>query len=393
MADASTTSGPRVAQYQGTIQVPLRTLTNTLVPSAPNWSFGYSPWPVEWSAYLNGAGGTMKAICGNVFDLKNIATSFNIGDKSGGFRNDSQNNVIYNLGQLRGFNWNGGTISNQKPNTFNYGFTLGNALTVPNFSCVEWTAFNSGGTPGSQIFDGVGCQLGAGDIVWSSQQQAPIITTKLALYMDKTNNVGLSGFQFPDQSLFGISFNQICVSPLGENWVKLGGSGSAGRNLGRCNLLGNTVDYISLTWDDAAVNTQMLSNWATDAQIRPSVFGWLTVLNDVSVTFQGRTYQGFMTITSADGTKWWFLEIIPMDAGAINWQGSSGSGYACLTPDGSLFYHQVRSDNVVLVSGANNGGLTNFAKLLPVYPPISLPDPPPDTENPILPYRETGAAN
>jgi len=374
--------------FQGVIPVPIGLWLNGYTPSNSGWLFGSSPWPIEFTGRRVTATQAFLGVKGSIFDPVNFATSFSLGTVAGGTIANNIN-VIYDNGQLRGFYQNA-NIPNT-PTVFSYGITKGIPLVNPVWSGVEFGAITGSRVPGNGFKDG--CQLGAGHVIYSEYDKTTLVESPLLVF-NPDNSVNGSypgGFEFPLRGAFPTDLQQLCVSPTGQNWATVGGSGSSGRVFASCDFSApGFLGFKIATWDIPAVDAIMQTEIHSD-KTRPTPFGWLSCIGGASqpVTIGGITYTSYMILTSADGSKYWLLNILPQDAFGANWQNSIGTTNAVMFPSGQMLIHRnnVTQDAIILTSLV----LNSIFKMLPVFPPVSLPNPPPDTEIPLTLFREENA--
>lgn len=384
---ATFTTSPRVAVFQGIIPVPIATYLNAFTPSHTGWSFGNSPWPVEFAWRKHATTGAALALKGTVFGGASKTTTFAMGDFTAGVPG-ANGNCIYNQNQLKSFYANA-TIDNFA-NIYSYGLNLGTPLVAGIFSGVTIGTITGARIPGNSFTDG--CQIGAGNVIYSMNDFDTLVTDFIMTWPGGIT-VTNGPMTFPLRGLFPTDLNMLVADTNGINWATVGGSGSNGRLLARCDFTGaGNLDFYTLTWDNPTLSGYLVTNFNSVNSTRPTPFGWLSVLinNGTAsqpVTIDGKLYTSYMILTSFDGTKYWLLDIQGQDANGQNWQGNIGTAQAVIMPDGMMLIHQTNQDAIVLQSVIS----TALFKMLPVFPPVSLPSPPPDTELALTLFREENA--
>lgn len=377
-----------MAVFQGVIPVPIASWITTYTPIVTGWSFGLAAWPVEYGWREDAVTRRALALKGTLFDPTFKQTAFSLGDFTAGIA-ANKGNVIYNKGCIQGFYVNDNGI-NSVANTYRYSMTPGAALTNALFSGVTYGSITGALFPG-QSFKG-GSQLGANNVVYAMNDFQTLVLDYLCSW-DFGGGMAYGrpsppGFEFPLRSAFPTDLGYLQADPAGNNWATVGGSGAGTKRLALCNFAGTgNLDFYELTWDNATIDGYVTALFNASGT-RPTPFGWLTVVmnnttSNKPVTIGGKTYTSYMILTSLDGTKWWLMNIIGQDANGANWQGNIGTASACIFPNGQMVIHHNAQDAIVLAS-LNVG---TVAYQLPVYPPMKIPNPPPDTEVSILPFE------
>lgn len=376
----------RTCKYVGTIPIYLRTLTTTYAPIANGWRFTQgAPYPMaQWARRLGGANaGTVMCIQGSLFDTTNIHTDWTIGRTTDPVSSPPFIGwAIWNQNRL--FGWlNQGTLTEPiDMASFNYGLIPGTSRVLNPLQSIKQLPLNIA-NPLTGVFtkniDAVmySSSFGAGR---SYLLAASSSTVNFAFIKGDNSFVGITGaYTNSNASQAMVScllpYGNVIFSPVNLN-VNNSPSVLAYGNIGLTGWQG-----VNVTWDNAAINTQMQLLSGGFYNSYPSNFGWVTELNTVTATIGGETITGMIILTSPDCQTYVVLKIIPVDAQAVSWKGLAGNGYAMLDPNGVLFSHQVNQDGVIYVSAGS------VIQSLPIYPPIALPPPPLDPEHTLKRYR------
>jgi len=375
--------------FQGIIPVPIAQYITNFVPAIGGWSFGTSPWPIAYWWAKNNVTEQAVALVGSVFGpVAHKQTDFVIGNFASGFSGlgASRGNVMFTNNRIRGFYRN--ALNNVTANTYDFPLTLGTPLNIGSFSGLNYPSVVGARIPGNSFTDG--SQLGAQGSIYSMNDFDTLLHDYLLTYPLGGGVVDghPGGFEFPLRGLFPTDLQLLAVDPFNQNWATVGGSGSGTRLLARCSFTPpGVLNFFSMTWDNAQLSTYMQSDFTSTNVTRATPFGWLSVMlnNSTSsrpLTHNGKTYTSYMILTSFDGTKWWLLEVFPQDAVSAAWQGTIGSAQAAILPSGQMLIHNTSQDAIINTSGLS----VNFARQLPVYPPMDIPTPPPEEVVPIMPY-------
>lgn len=379
---------PRVAIFQGIIPVPIGTWINNYVPViGGGWSFGDSAWPIDFAFKKDAVTAQIIALKGTVFGPTVKQTTFEIGDFSKGNLATSLN-CIYNGSQILSMFPNSAPA--HYPSTFAYGLQLGTNIVHGIFNGLDYPAYNAAAFPGPGFNNG--SQLGANKVIYGTNDIVTLVTDKL-LSWSFGGNVAQT-WDFPLRGIFPTNLGKLGVDPAtNSTWATVGGSGAIA-NLCRPDFGGlGFLEFFTLTWDNPVINGYVSFDFNI-SNTSATPYGWLTTeLNNGSsnrsVTINGTLYTSYMILTSLDGTKWWLLNIIPTDADSAGWQGSIGTVTAKFFPNGQLvLHHNSGSKDALIFASVQESALF---KMLPVFPPVSLPSPPPDNEGSILPFREVNA--
>jgi len=386
---ASFTDSAKSVSFKGIVQVPIAQYITNFIPAVGGWQFGTSPWPIAYWWAKNNVTEQAVALVGSVFGpLPHKQTDFVIGNFASGFSGlgASRGNCIFTNGRIRGFYRD--ALNNITANTYDFPLTLGTPLTLASFTGTNYPAVVGARIPGNSFTDG--SQLGALGSIYSMNDFDTLLHDYLLTYPLGGGVVDGHpfGFEFPLRGLFPTDLGMLCPDNVGQNWATVGGSGSNGRLLARCNFTApGLLNFFTPTWDNAQLNTYMQADFPSSVSTRATPFGWLTVMTNNStssrpLTFQGKTYTSYMILTSFDASWWTLIEIIPQDAVSLNWQGTVGTVQACIMPSGQMLLHSTQQDAIINTSGLS----VNFARQLPVYPPMDIPSPPPEEVVPVMPY-------
>jgi hypothetical protein len=369
----------RTAVYRGTLQMYIKTLTTTYVPVVNGWNFGNAAWPMEAHGYIKD--NRPWGIKGNVFN-EDGATPFQAGNISAGTLNDNVfGPIFYNAGRLLGF-CEGKTLS-LDINAFEYAFKTGTPLSLQNFSYQNLTNLPNVSNTGMYAPFVKCLGIGRDNLLWSGYVDSLINKT---IAFDGTR-------AFVQDPLFIVSNASVNYNPyLVLNWQGVNAmlaaiNGATARRITMTDF-STFMQFIDVSWDNATIDTAMKSAIQSGVNRNgPSQFGWITTLNTTTATIDGKTLTGFLVLTAGDGSYYYVIEIIPTDTASKGWKGTASNGNTRFTADGTAIIRQSNSSTNLFIS---TGFLSQY-RYLPVYPPMTLPPPPPDSEIPLTKYREVGA--
>jgi hypothetical protein len=368
--------------FQGVLDVYMATAIAGYTPRYSSWNFlKGNPWPVYADTRSSPVGFEVGGFNLDVFDLLSLThgrvTRFQIGDVSG--TRKTVRMPSYWNGRVAG--WNGGS--------FGSGATVYRA-----------TNYDLPAIPGSGYVNPVWAY--AFQETWGAGLGPTFeygwLGNNFYSYKNPAKHVN-PGFFFTDNTLhvkmvdtvaytFAAPLDLATTLPLGQSyngWVPgsnfLLTSNSVIPNNGLSNTASGSIVYQQISYDNATVNTIMNRQGQGIDLAQSTVFGWLywwPNFTNGNVTFGGATYKNGLLLVSPDGTKYWWINLIPADAAmaqAIALSHNLLDASAHMTPDGTVWFQSISSDNTKIFTNAAGSPVI---KALPIYWAQSLPDNIPD---------------
>lgn len=366
--------------YRGLRNLKLRTYTNTYPFIEGTWNFeANTNQPMEFQGYVSG--GLPVGFQGNIFDLQTGITNFSFGQMIGSPSSDF-GNVVYNGGRLYGFCF--GSAGPRICYTFNQGITLGQNISQPVLNLSEGFTVSQTAT-NTQIPNpliGSNFILTDGLFCSSSENIGPFTR----FYDYKT---GLVGARQPVLATFSPTDTFDLAMPFG-------GLDYIWKNIHTL-LPGNRL--LVTNWPAPGVlystqfenppNSNIDINAIINSDQQPLYItygGWLYLYKD-AVIIEGVSCVGYGVLIQPDYSSYELIRFIPVDAQAFTWTTLIGAAEGKIDQSGALWIHIQNHPSILFITAGSIG------RLLPVFPPVTIPPPIPDTEIPITPYRESGAGS
>jgi hypothetical protein len=360
--------------YAGLVTLKLRTYTTTYPYFRGGWNFPVnSMHPMEFNGRtLNQA---PIGCNGSLFDVNTGITSFRYGNQvSGGFSGDF-GGAVFDNNRLAGFSF--GYPNKLQCAIFNRGITLGNSVIDPTFNLGVGFSVLGGGMPASYAGSNFKTALG----IYTSYLNGG--TKEFACFDNQTNlivnNLVMPGTYNASHGIYAI----IPVNGVDYVWCTIN-SLLPGPRLTITTLPNRGVDYtpnlINPPGDfdaNAYINTDTPS---------PSITyqGWAWVFKTTQ-TIDGETCVGGMILVAPNWSSYKIVRFIPVDSNAASWYNPIGTVYGKFDLNGALWLKNFNNSSTLFVTAGS------IVRMLPIFPPVALPPPPPDMEIPIKPFRESGA--
>lgn len=366
------------ATYMGLVELDLRTYTTSYVPIASPWQFNHQTLqPMESHVWVNG--NLITGIAGRLIELATGYSDYSFGSNSGFSQNGFTSEPFWYNGRVRGF-LSDRILSNNVlwidyPAVFGQNisrsdFKVLQVHTLPFFTNTGFFQANTNGD--NQGNGGVGY---AGGVVslneeWyrfdgqSFSQSQPGFSIGVQTNFSIAGCMGYNGWEYCIMNInsFAKGF-RLLQTDFNNTAVR---------------LITNFQNPPSSTFDaDTEMNTDSLPT-------EPTYQGWLTLFKNTYVV-EGKTCVGLGVLVAPDFSKYWLIRFSPLDATAFNWTTQIGTVRGKFDLGNAMFIKNANQQDTLYITAGH------VLRQLPIYPPVVLPAPPPDTEIPILPYRESGA--
>ncbi len=360
--------------YLGILQIPIKTYPTTYVPNVSGWQFAKnSLQPMEVEGYIKG--GAPVAVKGGIMDSVTGFTYYNIGNSAGASNtNNVFGNVIYKDNRLRGVVF--GQALDLNISGTDYGIFLDG--TTHNFASFDTNSILTIGGPNTGAF---APNMNTSFITDSGYIYSSYIQNLVQHYIQWIGGAGIINQVASDtwnssrQLYASMPYAALnyCVLEI-NSLVK-------GYRFLRTNFT-NRFEFIRPTWINPPGNINVDVNMNKDIlPTMPTYNGWLTLFKGTGVV-DGNTLDGYGVLARPDYGYYQIVQFLPQDATAANWNKLSGDVYGKFDTHGVLWLHQSNVPGTLFISGEP------VVKQWPIHPPNVLPEPPPDFEETILPYRE-----
>lgn len=360
------------ASYNGIRTIPIYNYATAFVPHGNNWTWNVSALqPMQFSGFIG------QGCAGLVFDyLSGVVADFVIGNLTGAVNANFGNGVWYN-GNIYG--WCYDSVTTSDPRTFSYPLALGGALNLLTFndSVPNWIGAI---TFAPQTFCNVVAITASGGLLSSKVFGA----TNTILQW----NLGSSGSISIPNSYFINTRNANALIPFaGYNFVFTSDNSGGGGPNGICQTdFGGT--YITIPTDiinppNSTLDINTLVNSNASQFLQATYQGWMFIHPDIG-TIDGQAFNGFGVLVSPDWTSYEVLKLVPSDGATASWWTALGTWYGKFDQNGYLFMKNVNQNTTVFA------GLPASHYIQKVDPPVSLVDPPNDTEIPLTMYEGNG---
>lgn len=360
----------RTCMYAGIIDIPIRTFTSTYTSIiAGSWNLAATcQLPMDFRGYIsNNTGIGMWA---RIFDLNTGTTEIKIGNVTPANENTANFNYpIWQNNSLMGWFLPQLAPANHRAFAYSYAAVLGQGYTTtrpfayfgsapPMPDGLPNTGYGQGNQPLNQPSLNNGVTTGG----W--------INLVPQEYVYQLSG-GIGGGPF-DMDLGGSSGVVVSGygSYLGASWATtdVPSTPSSRRRLLQTDYSTYTQHY-QMTWQNpvgADLDTLMILTGGSVSLA--TVPGFATCFHD-NVTINGTTTPyGFCMLMTPDGTKYYVLRFLPVDATAANTLSSLGQITAKFDLSGAIWFKNTTIQNVLLVTAGS------VLKQLPLYFPVPLPD-------------------
>lgn len=354
----------------------IKTILTGYVPRSPTWSLQQgNPWPI--ASYcrqsITAPAQGVAALACDVFYLDSAGVAHvtlnSWGDMTAGLNSGSALPGWWN-GRLVGlanhtFNLGGANVTPYLTR-YNTGAPLGVSIVRPNLPEVGTTATTAASSFDPNGMGPVVLMPVLGQASYSFAADNSLTNPYKVWTSDDTLEATFATFQ-------GALYGAIPGTPW---WVIRTNTNSV---LG-IRAIGGAISPQPISWDDANLNT-LLQGLNGLSFGNSTIFGTVNYLGNI--TIKGVNYPAALSLTAPDGSYYDIIQLFPGDAqSTIALSGAAGNRSAVIDPNGFLWFQSNSNDldRVYGVSLAGPSGLTG--KLLPIFYPQALPNPPADP-NPI----------
>lgn len=366
------------ATYMGLVELDLRTYTTSYVPIASPWQFNTQTLqPMESHVWTSN--NIITGMAGRLIELATGYSNYSFGSNSGLNQNNFTSEPFWYNGRVRGFLSD--STSSRNVLWVDYPAMFGQNITRTDFKVLQLHTLPTGTNTGFFISNGNGNNQGNDGVAYAGSVVA--LTEEWYRFDGQSFSKSQPGFSIGIQSSYSIA---ACMGYNGYEYCIMNlGTFAKGFRLLQTDFNNTAIRLITSFQNPPNstfnADTQMnVDNLPTE----PTYQGWLTLFKNTYVV-EGKTCVGLGVLVAPDFSKYWLIRFTPVDATAVNWTINIGDVHGKFDLGNAMFIKNANFHDTLYITAGH------VLRQLPIYPPVVLPAPPPDTEIPILPYRESGA--
>ncbi len=367
--------------YLGKIQLGLKTFTTTYPTKNGVWNFNpHTPGPMEFRGYL--AAGTLQPIglyCATI----DLSTAAVYGTTAAGDNTNAREDTVDfaygnwardsgGLGRVRG--WAFGPTLNPAPTIYDLPAIFGTNVVLPGWGfnvgvqfpiATNTGAYQPGCLPNNPKANGDLAMTGIKSLspfVWAANGVAVTFG-------------GAGGVAFD----FGITNNFHTLQGLAYNGLSYVITNNPASNADRTQLAttdwevtANIIKYQVTFTNPPGLTVGDIDDYLTQhgncVRILPTFGPFFLIPSKDTITLDGVSYNGYAVMILPDYSGYFVLLFQPLDALASTWAAQVGEYEAKFDSTGAYWMKNVNSGTTLFVSAAS------VLKLLPVIPPLPLPD-------------------